>query len=106
MSIYFLNNENGWSSTDNSTMIKVEEMLQRMQSWRGEKSFNVNDGVDYMSVLNGQALLKPQLEDIADQYAQYFNDITIEVEKQNENIAVKLRIVLKSGQAVARTLYV
>ena len=105
MSIYFLNNENEWSSTDNSAMIKVEEMLQRMQTWRGEKSFNVNDGVDYMAVLNGQALLKPQLEDIADQYSQYFNSISIEVEKGGENIAVKLQIVLKSGQVVARTLY-
>jgi hypothetical protein len=104
--IYFLNNENEWSSTDNSVMIKVEEMLQRMQTWRGEKSFNVNDGVDYLAVLNGQALLKPQLEDIADQYAQYFNSITIEVETGGENIAVKLRIVLKSGQVVARTLYI
>ena len=106
MSIYFLNNENEWSSTDNSTMIKVEEMLQRMQTWKGEKSFNVNDGVDYMAVLNGQALLQPQLEDIADQYSQYFNSVTIEVESGGENIAVKLRIVLKSGQAVARTLYI
>ena len=106
MSIYFLNNENEWSSTDNSAMIKVEEMLQRMQTWRGEKSFNVNDGVDYMAVLNGQALLKPQLEDIADQYSQYFNSISIEVEKGGENIAVKLQIVLKSGQSVARTLYI
>ena len=106
MSIYFLNNENEWGSTDNSTMIKVEEMLQRMQTWRGEKSFNVNDGVDYMSVLNGQSLLKPQLEDIADQYAQYFNGITITVETSDENIVVKLRIVLKSGQAIARTLYI
>lgn len=104
--IYFLNNENEWSSTDNSIMIKVEEMLQRMQTWKGEKSFNVNDGVDYLAVLNGQALLKPQLEDIADQYSQYFNSITIEVETGGENIAVKLRIVLKSGQAVARTLYI
>ena len=106
MSIYFLNNENEWSSTDNSAMIQVEEMLQRMQTWRGEKSFNVNDGVDYMAVLNGQALLKPQLEDIADQYSQYFNSISIEVEEGGENIAVKLQIVLKSGQSVARTLYI
>lgn len=108
--IYFLNNENEWGSTDNSVMIKVEEMLQRMQTWRGEKSFNVNDGVDYIAVLNGQALLKPQLEDIADQYAQYFNSITIVVRimdtpSNGKNIASDVQIVLKSGQAVARTLY-
>ena len=52
MSLYYLNNDNEWASTDNSTIIKVEEMLQRMQTWRSERAFNVNDGVDYLGVLS------------------------------------------------------
>lgn len=106
MSIYFLNNDNEWAATDNSAMIKVEEMIQRMLTWRGEKSFDATDGVDYLAVLNKQALLKPQLEDIADLYAQYFDVTIVDATSRNaENIAIQLQIVLKSGQAIARTLY-
>lgn len=106
MSIYYLTNDNEWESTNNSSLIRVEEMLQRMQTWRGEKSFNANDGVDYLNVLNKQAFLKPQLEAIAADYAIYFETTITEITTDGENIAVKLRIVLKSGNAVARTLIV
>jgi hypothetical protein len=105
-SIYFLNNENQWTSTDNSVMIKVEEMFQRILTWRGEKSFDASDGVDYLSVLNKQAFLKPQVEDITDQYAQYF-DVEIEDTSVSGSdvIAIKITVILKSGQTIARTLY-
>ncbi len=106
MSIYFLNNNNAWASTDNSAMIKVEEMLQRILTWRGEKSFDANDGIDYLSVLSKQALLVPQIEDISDQYTQFFDTTVVNTTAINsESIAIKLQIVLKSGQAIARELY-
>ena len=106
MSIYYLDNDNEWASTNNSSLIKVEEMLQRMQTWKGEKSFNANDGVNYLGVLNRQDFLKPQLENIAADYSIYFDTTIQSVEIIDENIAVELLIVLKSGQAIARTLEV
>lgn len=103
MSIYYLDNDNEWASTDNSTLMKVEEMLQVMQTWKNEREFSVNSGVDYKSVLAKQAMLKPQLEAISENYASYFSTIIDTITYNGENIEVPLRIVLKSG-VVTRTL--
>ena len=106
MSIYYLTNSNEWSSTDNSSLVRVEEMLQRMQTWKGEKSFNTNDGVNYLGVLNKQDFLKPQLEKIAADYVTYFSTTIESITTSGETIAVKLSIVLKSGTVIAETLVV
>ena len=103
MSLYYLNNDNEWASTDNSTIIKVEEMLQRMQTWKSERAFNVNDGVDYLGVLSKRAFLKPQLETIAADYSNYFETTIEDISSNGENIAVKLSIVLQSG-VINRTI--
>lgn len=105
MSIYYLTNASEWASTDNSTLMKVEEMLQRMQTWRNEREFSATDGVDYLAVFSKQAFLIPQLEAIAEDYVQYFDTTIYEVTSLNENIEVKLRIMLQSG-VLARTLII
>lgn len=105
MSIYYLNNNNQWASTSNSTLMKVEEMLQRMQTWKTERDFNANDGVDYLGVLAKQAFLKPQLEAIAADYAVYYDTIIEDITSNGENIEVKLSIVLQSG-VIARSIVV
>lgn len=103
MSIYYLDNLNAWASTDNSTLMKVEEMLQRMQTWKNERQFNAPDGVDYLAVLSRQTFLTPQLEAISSDYTQYFDTVIDSVESNGENIEVELRIMLQSG-VIARSL--
>lgn len=105
MSIYYLSNANTWESTDNSTLMKVEEMLQRMQTWKSERQFNANDGVDFLGVLAKTAFLKPQLELIAEDYAVFFDTTVEDISSDGENIAVKLVIVLQSG-VIAREIIV
>lgn len=105
MSIYYLANNNTWESTDNSTLMKIEEMLQRMQTWKNERPFNANDGVDYLGVLAKTSFLKPQLEAIAADYAVFFDTTIEDISANGENIAVKLSIVLQSGVLV-RTITV
>lgn len=103
MSIYYLDNNNAWASTSNSTLMKVEEMLQRMQTWKSERDFNANDGIDYLNVLAKRAFIKPQIEAIAADYSVYFDTIIDDVFSNGENIEVKLSIVLQSG-VIARSI--
>ena len=103
--IYYLTNANEWASTDNSTLMKVEEMLQRMQTWKNEREFAANDGPDYLAVFAKQAFLTPQLETIAEDYVQYFDTVVDTVTPIGENIEVQLRIMLQSG-VLARTLII
>lgn len=105
MSIYYLTNDNEWAAQANSTLMKVEEMLQRMQTWKGEREFGANDGVDYQGVLAKQAFLRPALEAIADDYAIYFETIIDSVTSNGENIEINLSIMLQSG-VLNRTLVI
>ena len=105
--IWYLNDNAEWVSTDNSTAIKIEEMLQRLQSWKGEKSFDAGDGVDYLSIFNKTAFLIPQLETIAEQYADFFQSVTFtDYTATPETIAINISIVLLSGNTVSRNILI
>jgi hypothetical protein len=83
-------------------------MLQIMQTFKGEQSFNANNGVDYLSVFNRQAFLKPQLDSIAAQFNQYFRDITItQITLANsQQIQENIEITLFSGSVENRLILV
>ena len=107
LNIFYMDNNGDFQSSENSTIIKVEDMLQRLQTFKGEQSFNAGNGIDYISVFNKRALLKPQIETITSQYAQYFQEIAYTIgEAINNSISISLRIVLFNGDVAMRTFVI
>jgi len=97
MNIWYLNNNNEFVSTSNSTLINLYDMLQRLQTFKGEQSFNALNGVDYFSVFNRQSFLKPQIETIEKDYSRYFRDIENVFIASQESIRTDIRVTLLDG---------
>lgn len=104
--IWYLDNNGEFQSTEVSTYIQLEDMLQRMQTFKGEQSFNANNGVDYISVFNRKAFLTPQLNAIASLYNQYFRDITIvQIPTGNpDQIQENINVTLFSGEVQSQLI--
>ena len=101
MNNWYLDNDNLWKKTDNTIYIKIQNLLQRLQTFSGEQSFNFENGIDYISVFNKQSLLKPQLENIISEYSQYFKNVEYEVLNPTETtILVNLTITLFNDDVV------
>ena len=95
--IWYLDNNSEFQSSDNSTIIQLYDMLQRIQTFKGEQSFNASNGVDYFAVFNRQAFLKPAIEAIQADYAPYFRSITNEYVNSQESTTVNMQVVLPNG---------
>ena len=105
--IFYLDNSNNFQITTNSTDIKIEDMLQRLQTFKGEQGFNATNGIDYIAIFNKQSFLNPQIEAIISQYQQYFQAIDYTIGNViNGTITINMTIVLFSGDVVARTIIV
>ena len=105
--IVYLNNDGVFTYTNNSSLIKIEDMLQRLQTWKNEQSFNANNGVDYLGVFNKQSLLKPQLDSIISEYLSYFQTITYDVVQTSaEHVSIPMRITLLNGNVAMNTFVV
>jgi hypothetical protein len=88
-------------------MLKIEEMLQRFQTWKGEKPYDSEDGVDYEAVLNKQAFLIPQLDTIAQDYSEYFSTITFtNVTTDQTTLTINISIVLLTGNTLSRSILI
>lgn len=102
--IWYLDNSGTPQSTNNSIEIIINELLQRILTWQGEKPFDASDGVDYEAVLNQQAFLKPQIEQIISDYNQYFTSVLVSDPIVNgDKVSINITIQLKNGKTVEIT---
>lgn len=107
MNIFYLDNDGEYQSSTNSTIIKIEDMLQRIQTFQGEQSFNASNGIDYLSIFNKRALLKPQLESIIALFDKYFQEITYLItDTSNDTISISIRFTLFNGDIATRDFIV
>ena len=100
--IWYLDNNGVFQSSENSTIIQLYDMLQRIQTFKGEQSFNASNGVDYLAVFNRQAFLKPQIEAIQADYTPYFN-ISNEIITTQEKATVNMLVTFQNGQTATLT---
>jgi hypothetical protein len=105
--IWYEDNSGVFQSTTNSTVIKIEDMLQRLQTFKGEQAFNANNGIDYVAVFNKQAFLSPQIDAIISEYQPYFQSITYTYTlNADDTITVSLVIVTFAGDIETRDIIV
>lgn len=74
---------------------KIVDFISRLQTIKGEQSFNGGNGLDFIAILEGRKYSQIEIDKIARDYAEYF---TVKVEKTQrdiENRALLLTISLK-----------
>lgn len=77
--IKYDSNTNTLSLIDNQRieLAYYEALCQELQLWQNENPLNVNLGIDYKGVLNGEVYLPMRLQDIISRYEKHFKSIEL-----------------------------
>lgn len=94
MTIWYITKDGEFKSTEDITLLKIEDFIQNLQIWRGEQSFNIANGVDWLSVLNENTDIKYEINNIAANYNDFFQVSDIIVSKDRNTKVLKVTLTL------------
>lgn len=105
MSAWLLDIDGNWHETNGEIETRIIDFITRLQTIKGEQSFNADNGLDFLNIINGRSLLEVEVENIARNFNNYF-DVTIGKAEEDRNSRVmKIDINMKlknSSNEVAR----
>lgn len=103
--MWYLDDKNNWQKTDNSIFSRIEDFFQRIQTYKGEQDFDVENGIDYLSVFQGTANLEIELDTIRSQFLQYFKSIEINTPTyKGDTVSISITIVLYDNTVLQRNI--
>lgn len=99
MSAWLLDREGNWHEANGGIEIRTIDFITRLQTIKGEQSFNANNGLDFLNIINGSSLLEVEVENIARDFNNYF-DINIgnaEEDRKAKVMKIDINIKLKNS---------
>ena len=105
MGAWLINSEGQFYEAQNLIEEKIIDFITRLQTIKGEQSFNANNGIDFLNIMNGRALIQVDINNIAMDFLDYF-DVKIKDVKQDlqkKVMSVYLRIILKDNTEINYT---
>lgn len=95
MSAWLLDIEGNWHEANGNIDSRTIDFITRLQTIKGEQSFNANNGLDFLNIINGSSLLEVEVENIAIDFNNYF-DINIgNAEEDRKAKVMKIDINMK-----------
>lgn len=90
---------------DDKDYIYVEALCQELRLFKGENPLNIEAGIDYLKVFNGEAFLKPLVEEVCEKYSDYFDGIEVgEATEEEEVLYLPIHIKTKNSGVVSTNL--
>lgn len=105
MSAWLLSADGSFYEAKNLIEEKIIDFITRIQTIKNEQSFNANNGIDFLNIINGRALIQVDINNIAMDFLDYF-DVKIENVKQDlqkKVMSVDLKITLKDNTEINYT---
>lgn len=99
MSAWILDINGIWHEVKGDIEARIIDFITRLQTIKGEQSFNINNGLDFLNIINGNSLLEIEVDNIAGNFNNYF-DITIEKseeDKKEKVLKIDINIKLKNS---------
>ena len=99
MSAWLLDIEGNWHEANGDIDSRTIDFIIRLQTIKGEQSFNANNGLDFLNIINGSSLLEVEVENIARDFNNYF-DINIgnaEEDKKAKVMKIDVNMKLKNS---------
>lgn len=95
MYLWVLNSEtNEFEKVTEWTDIQFYKCLQELALWQGENPLNINDGVNYKGIREGQVFFKQSISNITENYLNYFDEINIgDAYIQGETINIDISFI-------------
>ena len=106
MSAWLLDVNGNWHEANGEIETRIIDFITRLQTIKGEQSFNADNGLDFLNIINGSSLLEIEVENIARNFNNYF-DVTVgKAEEDRKSKVMKIDINMKlknSSNEGART---
>lgn len=99
MGAWLLDSSGQWHEVVSDIDIQVVNIITRLQTIKGEQSFNATNGIDFLNIINGLSLLEIDVDNIARDFTNYF-DVTmknLEADKKNKVIKIDINLKLKNS---------
>lgn len=77
---------------------QIVDFVSRLQTIKGEQSFNGNNGLDFLGILEGRKLPELEINNIAQYFTNYFN-VKINstaIDKNKKALNINLSIILNN----------
>ena len=104
MSAWLLDTNGNWHEVNGEIETRIIDFITRLQTIKGEQSFNADNGLDFLNIINGSSLI--EVENIARNFNNYF-DVTVgkaEEDRTSKVMRIDINMKLKnSSNEGART---
>ena len=106
MGAWLLDVNGNWYEANGDIETRIIDFITRLQTIKGEQSFNANNGIDFLNIINGRALIQVDINNIAMDFLDYFYVKIEEVKRdlQKKVMSVGLRIILKDNTEIKYNL--
>lgn len=74
---------------------KIVDFISRLQTIKGEQSFNGSNGLDFLGILEGRKYSRLEIDRIASEYTDYFTVEVKETKRDMEKKALLISLILK-----------
>lgn len=95
MSAWLLDANGNWHEANGEIETRIIDFITRLQTIKGEQSFNADNGLDFLNIINGSSLLEVEVENIARNFNNYFDIIVKKAEEDRTARVMKIDINMK-----------
>lgn len=77
----------------------IVDFISRLQTIKGEQSFNANNGIDFLGIIEGRKLAELEINNIANDFTNFFTVQVLSTAKDYEKkvLKVDLRLLLNNS---------
>lgn len=77
----------------------IVDFVSRLQTIKGEQSFNGDNGIDFLGIIEGRKLAELEINNIANNFSNYFTVKVVSTAKDYEKkvLNVSLRLILNNS---------
>lgn len=78
----------------------IVDFVSRLQTIKGEQSFNENNGLDFLGIIEGRKLAELEINNIANNFTNYFSVQVLSTAKDYDKkvMNVALRLILNNSE--------
>lgn len=77
----------------------IVDFISRLQTIKGEQSFNADNGIDFLGIIEGRKLAELEINNIANNFSNYFTVKVVSTAKDYDKkvLNVSLRLILNNS---------
>lgn len=99
MDVFLIDTKGSFYPVEGEIGIRVADFIMRLQTLKGEQSFHADNGLGFEDIINGRSLLLIEVNNIAQDFTNYF-DVEVKdarEDKENKVMSIDINMRIKNG---------